>query len=201
MNNNKENLEGIVSKLKEQGIDAGEQEKQRIIDEAKQKAAVLIAEAEAKSEEIITHANAQAAQAEKNAQTAIVQASRDMVEATKISLLGYLKSVFGAHCESLFTKEEYLQELTKAVVETVSGNKTVQVSAELAPKIEAFLLAQVKANQFELKPLAESDAKIVIRSTDKDGMQFVLSAQDVEDGLFSLLNKDLVQRITKKQEV
>lgn len=201
MNNNKENLEGIVSKLKEQGINAGEQEKQRIVDDAKKKAAVIVAEAEALSKDIVEQANAKAEQAEKNAQTAIVQASRDMIEATKISLLKYLKSVFGSSCESLFTQEEYLQELTKAVVETIPGNKVVQVSPEMVTKIESFLLEQVKAKQIELKPLAASEAKIVISSTDKDGVQFVLSAQDVEDGLFSLLNKELVQKITKKQEV
>ena len=38
MKHNKENLEGIVSKLKEQGINAGEEEKQRIIDAAKAEA-------------------------------------------------------------------------------------------------------------------------------------------------------------------
>ena len=43
---NKENLEGIVAKLKEQGINAGEAEKQRIIEAAKKEADALIAETE-----------------------------------------------------------------------------------------------------------------------------------------------------------
>ena len=30
-------------------------------------------------------------------------------------------------------------------------------------------------------------------------VQFVLSAKDVEEGLFSMLNKELVERITKGQ--
>jgi len=36
MSNNKENLEGLVSKLKEQGINAGKEEKQRIIKAARE---------------------------------------------------------------------------------------------------------------------------------------------------------------------
>ena len=45
MNNHKENLENIVAKLKQDGIQAGEAEKQRIIDDAKKQAEVILAEA------------------------------------------------------------------------------------------------------------------------------------------------------------
>ncbi len=116
MSQNKENLEGIVSKLKKQGIDAGEEEKQRIIENAKAQAEQLISEAKAKSKTIVEEAELKAAQAKKNAQTAIAQASRDMVEATKIAVLKYLKSVFGKECKTLFTQEQYLKELLKAVL-------------------------------------------------------------------------------------
>ncbi|MGQ1911197.1 hypothetical protein ACT3CE_15605 [Marinifilum sp. RC60d5] len=198
--NTKENLEGIVSKLKEKGINAGESEKQRIIEEAKKQAEVIIAEAELLRKNILNDAKMKAEQVEGNSRKAIAQASRDMVEATKISILQHLKSVFGKQCEALFTQEQFLQELVKSVVSIISGNKTVAVPQDTIKAMESYLLKQLFSEQIVLKPLGDSSAKIIMDSTDKKGVQFVLSAQDVEEALFSLLNKDLVERITNNQE-
>ncbi|MCK3684528.1 hypothetical protein [Maribellus sp. YY47] len=200
MNQNRENLEGIVSKLKEQGINAGEQEKQRIIESAKQEAEKLIAEAKATSKSIVEEAEAKAAQTEKNAQKAIAQASRDMVEATKISLLNHLKKVFGKECKTLFRQEEYLKELLKVVIESISGKKSIKVPPELQKEMEAFLIQEALQEEVTLQPLSASKAKIKVKSTDKDGISFVVSSKEIETGLFSLLNKDLVDRITKNRE-
>ncbi len=200
MNSNKENLEGIVSKLKEQGITAGEEEKLRIIDNAKRQAERMLSEAEAEKRKIIEEARTYAEQTEKNAQIAIAQASRDMVEATKIAVLDHLQLIFDNQAECLFSREQYLEELVKVVVESVSGNKTVSVPADKAKEMEAFILKQALNEQVELKPLVDNSLKIVVNSSDNEGVQFVLSTQDVEDGLFSLLNKNLVKRITLGKE-
>lgn len=200
-NSNKENLEGIVSKLKEKGINAGESEKQQIIKKAKTQAEVIIAEAESVRKNILNDAKIRAEQIEKNSQKAIAQASRDMIEATKISILKHLKLVFGEQCDVLFTQEQYLKELLSKVVETISGNKTVSVPNKMRKEMESYLLQQSLTDDIILKPLGDNKAKIVVSSTDKEGVQFVLSAKDVEDGLFSLLNKDLLERIINNKEV
>lgn len=200
MSQNKENLERIVSKLKEQGIDAGEDEKLRIIENAKEQVEKLISEAEAASKKVIEEAEVKAAQAKRNAQTAIAQASRDMVEATKIAVLKYLKSVFGKECKTLFTQEQYLKELLQAVIASISGNKSIKVAPEMLKDMEAFLLTEALKEEVILKPLSASKTKIKVKCSDKDGVSFVLSSKDVEAGLFALLNKDLVERITKAQE-
>ncbi len=200
MTQNRENLEGIVSKLKEQGINAGEAEKKQIIENAKKEAEKLIADAKATGETIIEEAKTQAEQTEKNAQKAMAQASRDMVEATKIAVLNHLQAVFGEECKTLFLREEYLKELLKVVVSTISGNKSVAVPPELQKQMEAFIVQEALQNEVTLKPLASSDAKIEITSTDNEGISFVVSSKEIEAGLFALLNKDLVDRITKNEE-
>ena len=200
MSQNTENLERIVSKLKEQGIDAGEQEKQRIIEIAKQQAEKIISEAKETGKKIVEEAENKAAQIEKNAKTAIMQASRDMVEATKIAMLKYLKSVFGEECKNLFTQEQYLKELLNAVIKSISGNKSIEIAPELMNKMEAYLINAALKEEVTLKPLSSGKSKISVKSSDKEGVSFVLSSIDVEEGLFSLLNKDLVERITKAQE-
>lgn len=196
-NNNIQNLEGIVSKIKEQGINAGKEEQQRIVEEAKKQAAQIIADAEAEKKKRIDQANNEAAQIKKNTQTALQQASRDVVEATKIAVIDHLETIFGQKCDKLFTEKEYLQNLLKVVLESVSGDKAAQVAPEQVAVMEAFLLKESLKDKVELKPLATSDAKIVVTSKGNEGVQFVLSAEDVEKSLFSILNKDLVERITK----
>lgn len=200
MHDNKENLERIVAKLKEQGINAGEAEKKRIIEDASKQAEAIIADAEAKKLSIINEANAKAKQAEENAQTAIKQASRDMIEATKVAVLKYMESIFGGLTESLFTQEQYLQELTKAVVASIEGEKTVSIPADNLKAMETFIVKSGLKEQVELQPLINSEAKIVIQSKANSGVQFVLSDSDIQQAMFALLNKDLVARITKNQE-
>lgn len=200
MKQNKENLEGIVAKLKEQGVNAGEEEKQRIIENAKEQAEKIIADANATSQSLIEEAKSKATQTEKNAQKAINQASRDMIEATKIAILKHLKVVFGKECKALFQQKDYLKELLKVVVNSISGKKTIKVPPELEKEMQAFLLKEALQEQVILKPLASSMAKIEVVSTEKEGVSFVVSSEEIESGLFSLLNKDLVDRITKSQE-
>jgi V/A-type H+/Na+-transporting ATPase subunit E len=197
---NQENLEGIVSKLKEQGVYAGETEKKRLIDSANRKAEKLLADAEAKSKAIIEKAQADAAQIEKNSKAAISQAARDMVEATKIAITNHLKKVFGNQCESLLNQEEYLKALLKVVLESIQGNKTVEVSPEQVQKMQSFIAGSALKNGIEVKPLAKSEAKISVTCKDNEGIQFVITSKDIEEGLFSLLNKDLVERISSNKE-
>ena len=200
MIDNKENLEGIVSKLKEQGIQAGQDEKTRLIAEANQQAEQILADAKKQSEGIIAQANESAALAEKNAQSAMIQASRDVVEATKIAVIAQLKVSFGEKCETLFTQEQYLQEVLKALVVSIAGDKEVSLAADQVKAMETFLIKESISEGITLKPLTNSTAKIEVKSTEKSGVQFVLSAEDVQDGLFSLLNKDLLDRISSKKE-
>jgi V/A-type H+/Na+-transporting ATPase subunit E len=200
MEKNKENLEGIVSKIKEQGINAGEQEKQRIIESARKQAEQILSEAKTQSTQLIEFAKEETAQLERNSQTAITQASRDMLEATRTAILNYLKSVFAGQCESLFTQKQYLENLLKLILETVAGDKTVEVPRDMLKDMEAYLLKQATKEDIIIKPLSHNEAKIVVTSNEKEGLQYVLSAEDLEEGMFSLLNKNIVERITQKQE-
>lgn len=197
---NQENLEGIVSRLKEQGIKAGEAEKTRLLDSANEKAEKMLAEAETKSKEIIEKAKNDAAQIEKNAIAAISQAARDIIEATKIAVIKDLQKVFGKQCESLINQEEYLELLLKAVLETIPGNKTVEVSHAQVQKMQSFIVSSALKDGIKVKPLEKSEAKISVTCDDNKGIQYVVTSKDIEEVLFNLLNKELVERITNSKE-
>lgn len=197
---NQENLEGIISKLKEQGIKAGETEKSRLLEVANEKSEKILAEAEAKSKEIIDKAKNHAAQIEKNSNAAILQAARDVVEATKIAITKHLQKVFGKQCESIINQEEYLKELLKAVLEIIPGNKTIEVSPAMVQKMQSFIVSIALKEGIVVKPLEKSESKISVTCDNNEGIQFVITSKDIEEGLFSLLNKDLVERINNIKE-
>lgn len=200
MKNSLENLEGIVSKLKEQGINAGETEKQRIIDLANEQAKRIINKAKTEAGEKLEKAESNIRMLENNSNAALKQASRDFIESTKIAVLRHLQSNFAEHCEKLFTQEQYLQKLLQVTLETIPGDKKVSVAPELAHQMEAYLKATSFKENIELKPLPNSEAKIRIDNSGKNKLQFVLSSQDVQDALFSLINKDLIDKMTKQRE-
>jgi V/A-type H+/Na+-transporting ATPase subunit E len=197
---NQENLERIISRIKDQGIKAGETEKIRMLEAAQEKSEKILAEAEAKSKAIIDKAKNDAAQIEKNSKAAISQAARDMVEATKIAITKHFQKVFGKQCESLINQEEYLKELLKVVLEIIPGNKTIEVSPELVQKMQSFIVSSALKEGIEVKPLQKSEAKISVICNNNEGIQFVITSKDIEEGLFSLLNKDLVERINNNKE-
>jgi V/A-type H+-transporting ATPase subunit E len=198
--NNIENLEGIVLKLKEQGIEAGESEKKQIIENAKQQADDLISIAKLESDNILRKAKNDAALLQQNTQAALQQASRDMVEATKVSVLEHLKQIFGKQCNNLFTQEQYMQEILNAAVKSIPGDKEVAVPAQVAQSMEDYLIDQSLQEEIKLKPLQKSESKIEIHPQKEKGMQYVVSSQDIENGLFSLLNKDLVELLSHNGE-
>ncbi len=200
MTKHKENLENIVSKLKQDGIQAGEAEKQRLVEEGKKQAELIVAEARKQAKELIDEAKAKNEQQEKNARTALAQASRDIAEATKVSVIKHLQSVFGEQGKKLFTEKEYLEVLLKTTLDSIAGPKTVSVPEPVMKDMEAYLLGQALNNAVQLKPLAGENPAIVIEPSSNNGLQFVLSADDIEKGLFSLINKDLVKRITQNTE-
>ncbi|PXY02236.1 hypothetical protein DF185_06205 [Marinifilum breve] len=200
MNNNIENLEGIVLKLKEQGVEAGESEKKQIIENAKQQADDLISIAKLERDNILRKAQNDAALLEQNTQAALKQASRDMVEATKVSVLEHLKEIFGKQCDNLFTQEQYIQEILNAAVKSIPGDKEVAVPAQVAQNMENYLIDQSLQEEIKLKPLQTSETKIEIHPKKEKGMQYVVSSQDIENGLFSLLNKDLVELLRQNGE-
>lgn len=198
MNTTLENLEGVVSKLKEQGINAGELEKQRIIDKANQQAKDIIAKAEQEKSEMLKQAKSQIGLMEQNTKASLKQASRDFIEATKVSILKQLQGSFKHVGSDLFTRDEYLKELLKVMVDSIPGDKTVAVAPEMVKKMEAFLLSESFNGKIEIKPLPQSEAKIAIDNAGNDKVQFVLSDQDIQEGLFSLINKDLVDYFSKQ---
>ena len=66
--------------------------------------------------------------------------------------------------------------------------------------MEAYLLKDAVHKGAEIQALPGSEAKIVVNCDEKSGIQFVLSAKDIQDAVFSLVNQNLVELLTNEEE-
>lgn len=200
MNKNDENLEGLVKKLQQQGIAEGNAEKKKIITAANNEAEEIIAKANTKAEQIVAKAKEEAEQLEKNGNAALKQAFRDLIGATEVASLKFLKSVFGTQCQKTFAETEYLKILVDAAVSQIKGNKTLQISADKVEDMQNYLVAQGLSDTIKLKPLPQKESRIVINCDENKGVSFTLESDDIENALFELLNPELVKRIKNQED-
>ncbi len=74
-----EELQGLLDRIRKEGLDRAESEAASILEEAKKKAAAIVAKAEADAKERITQAEAEAEKFEKRSISAVEHAARDVV--------------------------------------------------------------------------------------------------------------------------
>ena len=100
-----EKLDGLLNKIREEGLNKADKEKERIISGAKAEAEKIITAATAEAQKIHRDAETNAAAAEKRAEAAIKQASRDILLALRQELETRMTNVVLASTEESMTPE------------------------------------------------------------------------------------------------
>ena len=114
-----EKLQGLLEKIKTEGLEKAEAEKQKILDDAKQDARKIIEKANNEAELTRKKAEEDAVNLEKRAQTAVKQASRDIILKLKGELQKRLKNVVhDISAESL--TPEFMGEIIKEIAAAFS---------------------------------------------------------------------------------
>ena len=106
----------LISRLKDEGVQAGRQEAERIEREAKEKAAKIVADAKAEAEHLLKQARTKNDADKVHAHESLRVAVRD----TEIELQTGLKKAFESHVKRLIAKEvqdeDFLRQLLQAIV-------------------------------------------------------------------------------------
>lgn len=116
-----EKLQGLLEKIKTEGLEKAEVEKQNILDEAKKEAQKIIEKANNDAEATRKKAKEDAKSLEKRAETAVKQASRDIM----LKLKGELQSRLENIVHDLSTESmtpEFMGELIKEMAAAFSKN-------------------------------------------------------------------------------
>ena len=116
-----EKLQGLLEKIKTEGLDKAEIEKQEILDEAKKEAQKIIDKANKDAELTRKNAEEDANNLEKRAETAVQQASRDIILKLKSELQSRLETVVHDLSSESMTPE-FMGELIKEMAAGFSKN-------------------------------------------------------------------------------
>jgi vacuolar-type H+-ATPase subunit E/Vma4 len=116
-----EKLQGLLEKIRTEGLEKAEAEKQKIIDDAKKEAQEITKKAKAEAEEIIKKAKEDAGSLEKRSETAVKQASRDIMLKLKGELQKRLENIVHNLSNESMTPE-FMGELIKNMADAFSKN-------------------------------------------------------------------------------
>jgi V/A-type H+-transporting ATPase subunit E len=131
-----EKLQGLLEKIRTEGLEKAEAEKQKIIEDAKKEAKEITKKAQTEAEEIIKKAKEDAGNLEKRSETAVKQASRDILLKLKGELQARLENiVHNLSNESM--NVEFMGELIKNMADSFTkkdSSSELTLEALTSPK-------------------------------------------------------------------
>lgn len=134
----------LLQRLRKDGVEAGETEKQRIVAEAEAKAKAIVAEAEGKAQSIVAAAEAKAEETRQRMDADLAMAARDFtfrfVERVKKQVLEPLIKEKSA--EALADPQVLKAALTALISERAQGAQ-VTVSPETHAKLESYFKGEL----------------------------------------------------------
>ena len=138
-----EDLQGLLNRIQEDGLQKSEAERAKILADAEAKAAKIIADAEAKAAETEKKAAADAAALKEKAEESIRQASRDIIIALRSEMQQRLQSVVKSCVGQAMDQNlmvALIYEMSKKYAENPSDKLEVLLPAAAREQLEAGLL-------------------------------------------------------------
>lgn len=122
-------VDELIAKLRDNGVNAGRDEAQRMVSDAQTKAASIVSKAKSEATALITDARTAIAKDKDAAKASLKTAVRD----TELMLESELKSGFAEHVKRLVSAELKDPEFLKELIMTVAGRM-----CPVLPKVEGF---------------------------------------------------------------
>jgi len=145
-------VDELIAKLRQEGVDAGNAEAEKVLNAARQKAKEIMADAEKQSMHKINEAQKKANAFLNGGQEALKTAMRDMV----LTLKTELTEVFRTDVKRLVQRELKKPELLKALILEIAGKLSVDANIDKDSKLE-FMLPE---NVVDLNDLRSSPEQI-----------------------------------------
>lgn len=141
-------LNGIITKIKQEGVDEAQKQAETLIQNAKQKAEDIIKEGTLQKETILKNAETEAEKMKKNAEESIRQASRDVLLGLRQSIISLFDKVMKKEVASSMTTDvlkKMMLKLAENFNKTEEGNQIeVLLSEEEKKELENVLLEALK---------------------------------------------------------
>lgn len=119
----------LISRLRDEGVQAGQQKADEMVKEAQERAAQIVAEAQTEADDLRTKARAEIETERTAAQEALKVAARD----TMLSLASEVQAAFEAHVRRLVSMELKDKDFLQRVILAVAGVATADKVCEGQP--------------------------------------------------------------------
>lgn len=185
-------VQKLIDKLRNQGVNEGHRQAEKIIEEAHSKAAHLLSEAQREADKLLAETRHKLEVERKSSHEAIKIAFRD----SEIALRTHLREAFAAHLKKLVSLEVRDKEFIKELVLTIAGKKAAEIAT--APRVEILLPAALVEGDGENSYLNSEGKRrlrhLVLGITDemlREGVELTPSS-DIKGGIrVQLVGKDI----------
>ena len=170
-----EELQSLLEKIRADGIEKAEAEREEILKKARAEAEEIVAAARSKAKELTDGAAAEAESSKKRAENAIRQAARDIVLKLKSELEGRLRRAVSASVKEAMTPA-FMAELIRGMAADFAKDPAAQITVLTSARDADALAAAVRdtlAADFKAEPEVFADASV------KGGLQISFSGDEV----------------------
>ena len=170
-----EELQSLLEKIRSDGIEKAEAERDAILKKAHAEAEEIVRAAQTKAKEISAAAAAEAESSQKRAENAIRQAARDIVLKLKAELETRLRRVVSASVKEAMTPA-FMAELIRGMAADFAGDPEARITVLASERDADALSAAVKdtlSASFKSQPQVFGDASV------KSGLQVSFSGDEV----------------------
>ena len=195
-------VQELIDKIKNEGIEAARQKPQEIETEAQKKAQQIIQEAQAKANRMMTDAKEEIKKSEAASRMALSQASRNTLLGLRKEIENTLKKIIIKEVQDTLTHEQLFDLLSttiKTFLSTASNGGSVEItlkpqdSAKIKDAFLTKLQSQIKKT-IEVKASDEVGRGFVI-SFDGGKSSFDFSDESLAEYLASYLNREIADLV------
>ncbi|GJQ60789.1 MAG: hypothetical protein D8M57_17200 [Candidatus Scalindua sp. AMX11] len=169
-------VQELITRLKDNGVKAGQDEAQRMIKEAQEKAINIVAQARSEAKEILESTRAEI-EIEKKA---AIESLRIAIRDTELMLESKLKERFADHVKHLISRELEDQELLKQLILKIAASSCSRITED---KELELLLSKEKLDPLVLEmsgTVLRKGVEIKQSETDKAGILIRMKDEDLE---------------------
>ena len=170
-----EELQSLLEKIRADGIEKAEAEREEILKKARAEAEEIVAAARSKAKELTDGAAAEAESSKKRAENAIRQAARDIVLKLKTELENRLRRAVSASVKEAMTPA-FMAELIRGMAADFAEDPGAQITVLASARDAEALASAVRdtlAADFKAEPKVFADASV------KGGLQISFSGDEV----------------------
>lgn len=128
-------VEALIERLREDGVNQGREEAQRIVENAERRAAWLVSQAREQADEMLINARDEAERLRRSGEEALRIAKRDAV----LKMKSFLSERFAVEVQRLIGEQLHDEALLRQLILTVAGRVRDDIGLDQAKTIEVLL--------------------------------------------------------------